>query len=87
MHKYRIYCRQKNKKIGLLLFRGEAIEAADELGALLKASRKDVRLRRSRLMAVLVKDPTEGKPKISVDLPTSVESLTPEEMKEALSVR
>lgn len=90
MHKYHIYSRHKNKSMGLLLFKGEAIEAVDEKAAIKKACRKDFYLRQSRLMAVLVKDPipTEDRqPKIQVDLPTSVESLTPEQMKEALSVR
>lgn len=90
MHKYQIYHRHKNKSLGLLLFKGEAIEAVDEKAAIKKACRKDFHLRESRLMAVLVKDSIKAEdhqPKVEVDLPTSVEALTPEQMKEALSVR
>jgi hypothetical protein len=83
--KYLIYSRQKNRKFGIVLFRGEPIWALDEAMALAKASQKDPKLRPSRLFAVLVKAevPAE-RAKIEVELPGGVEGLTPTEMKHAL---
>lgn len=86
MPRYLIYSRHKNKKIGLLLFKGEPIEAANEESALHRACRRDVRLRRSRLFAKLVKELTPIPPKTNIEvvMPEPIEPLTPAEMKQVL---